>query len=165
MVTHGIRMTVPIINSRQYRSRVLYHEFHRSRLTHLPVLYDILCGQQTEVHCQLVTQWEIPSRRYFVKDWLRNSTQIKEALDITRVMLPCGVISLIMKVSQKKLITFWRTFKRSFNSIFCKTLIILFSSHLLSLHGSMPSMWSILNTCSLSQAVHTSLWADYWVRV
>uniref|UniRef100_A0A8R1UWD3 G protein-coupled receptor n=1 Tax=Pristionchus pacificus TaxID=54126 RepID=A0A8R1UWD3_PRIPA len=58
--------------------------------------------------CLSVTTYYVARRKKFIlcsslnekyQIMVMGITQIKEALDITRVMLPCGVISLLMKVS------------------------------------------------------------------
>ncbi|GMR47264.1 hypothetical protein PMAYCL1PPCAC_17459, partial [Pristionchus mayeri] len=45
------------------------------------------------------TYYVMKRKRLLLNSSLNEKYQIKEALDITRVMLPCGVISLVMKVS------------------------------------------------------------------
>ncbi|KAF8372643.1 hypothetical protein PRIPAC_79072, partial [Pristionchus pacificus] len=45
------------------------------------------------------TYYVVNKQKFIVNSSLNEKYQIKEALDITRVMLPCGVISLIMKFS------------------------------------------------------------------
>ncbi|GMS94891.1 hypothetical protein PENTCL1PPCAC_17066, partial [Pristionchus entomophagus] len=50
--------------------------------------------------CLSATTYYVSRRKKFIlNSSLNEKYQIKEALDITRVMLPCGVISLVMKVS------------------------------------------------------------------
>ncbi|GMS92620.1 hypothetical protein PENTCL1PPCAC_14795, partial [Pristionchus entomophagus] len=49
--------------------------------------------------CLSITTYYVAERRkYILCSSLNKKYQIKEAMDITRVMLPCGIISLMMKV-------------------------------------------------------------------